>query len=77
MEGAIMSRMNDMSLQLESLVDHAGLESILALLRDMCYAKANHIAVEWQDVALAKQWIAYGIHINSAACAVQIGERRC
>jgi hypothetical protein len=55
-----------MNEQLEALIDTHGLDTVLSAIREICYAKANHIAVEWQDVGLAKQWLAKGIKVNSA-----------
>lgn len=56
--------------QLERLIDSQGLGSVLEMIREICYAKANHIAVEWQDMPLAKRWIAYAIRINSVVQAI-------
>lgn len=61
-----------MSKELEALIDQHGLDIVLRSIREICYAKANHIAMEWQDVALAKQWLAKGIRVNQAAQGVRI-----
>lgn len=53
--------------ELEAMIDRHGLECVLSAIREICYDKANHIAVEWQDVDLAKWWIAKGIKVNNAA----------
>jgi len=42
--------------QLESLIDSAGLNSVLMALSEICGAKAEHIATNWQDAHLAKRW---------------------
>lgn len=57
---------------LETLIDQHGLDIVLQSIREICYAKANHIAVEWQDVGLAKLWLAKGIRVNQAAQGVRI-----
>jgi hypothetical protein len=40
----------------ERLIDLRGIESVLVALSEICGAKAEHIAVNWQDTALAKRW---------------------
>ena len=42
--------------ELEALVDAAGIEAVLQGLSEICGLKAEHIAHNWQDVALAKRW---------------------
>lgn len=42
--------------ELESLVDHAGLQNVLAMLATICGEKAEHVAVNWQDAHAAKVW---------------------
>ena len=34
-----------MNNQLEALIDREGLDTVLAAIREICYAKASHIAV--------------------------------
>lgn len=58
--------------QLEQLVDAHGLQDVLHALREVCFDKANHIAHTWQDVELAKVWLAAGIRVNSAAQGVKV-----
>jgi hypothetical protein len=41
---------------LEAIVDRQGLHSVVELLAIVCGEKAEHIAVNWQDAGLAKQW---------------------
>jgi hypothetical protein len=57
--------------QLERMIDSQGLGSVLEMIREICYEKANHIAVEWQDMPLAKRWIAYAIRINNVVQAIR------
>lgn len=61
-----------MNQELEAMIDFHGLDNVLSAIREICYAKANHIAVEWQDVGLAKQWLAKGIRVNQAAQGVRV-----
>jgi hypothetical protein len=51
---------------LEWLIDLYGLPAILSNLSDVCDAKAHHIAIHWQDVALAKAWSAAQSYISEA-----------
>ena len=41
---------------LEALVDRWGLSGVLALLADVCNAKAEHVRENWQDESTAKSW---------------------
>lgn len=43
-------------LQLEAMVDKAGLRNVLWALQHIAYAKAGHIQVNWQDDGLARAW---------------------
>lgn len=51
---------------IEEMIDRYGLVSVLQALREVCYDKASHIAVEWQDLPLSKAWLAAGLYVNSA-----------
>lgn len=44
------------TVDLEKLVDSCGLSSVLMALSEICGAKAEHIATNWQDAQLAKDW---------------------
>ena len=41
---------------LEGMIDSMGLRSILLILQEIAYAKADHIQANWQDPNLAKEW---------------------
>ena len=43
-------------LTLESLVDAASLQGVLVALAEIAGEKAEHIATNWQDTRLAKDW---------------------
>lgn len=57
--------------QLERLIDSQGLGSVLTMIREICYAKASHTADNYQDVPLAKWWIAKAIRVNSVVQSIQ------
>jgi hypothetical protein len=57
--------------QLERLIDSQGLGSVLEMIREICYEKASHIATEWQDMPLAKWWIAKAIRVNSVVQSIR------
>ncbi len=42
--------------QLEQAVDRSSIGYVLAALADVASAKSEHVQVNWQDEALAKQW---------------------
>ena len=41
---------------LESTIDVCGIDAVLTAISEICGLKAEHIAVNWQDVPLAKRW---------------------
>jgi hypothetical protein len=41
---------------LEKLIDRHGIADTLIALSEICGAKAEHIATNWQDAHLAKRW---------------------
>jgi hypothetical protein len=43
-------------LQLETMVDQAGMANVLYALAHICQAKAEHIETNWQDLATAYLW---------------------
>lgn len=53
--------------QLEAMVDKAGMRNVLYALEHICSAKAEHIAVNWQDTFLAKVWEKQARLLNKTA----------
>ena len=47
---------NDIEYDLEQIVDRVGLTEVLAILSEICSAKASHVEENWQDKVLAKRW---------------------
>jgi len=41
---------------LESLIDAKGMQTVLETLAQIASEKADHIATNWQDLNLAKEW---------------------
>jgi hypothetical protein len=41
---------------LETLIDRRGVEQVLQQISEICGAKAEHIASNWQDAGLARRW---------------------
>lgn len=41
---------------LEAMLDRHSLHYLMLCLSTVCYAKAEHIASNWQDTATAKAW---------------------
>jgi hypothetical protein len=42
--------------ELEKLIDQRGIANVLMALSELCGAKAEHVASNWQDTILAKRW---------------------
>jgi hypothetical protein len=41
---------------LELMIDRIGLTAFANVLADICYEKAEHVSVNWQDKNLARIW---------------------
>jgi hypothetical protein len=48
--------MNECQKELEALIDKHGLRLVAESVVEVCWAKAEHLAVNWQDTASAKIW---------------------
>lgn len=44
--------------ELEALIDKHGLVAVLRSIEAICFEKAEHVAVDWQNASLAKRWCA-------------------
>ena len=54
----------------EHLVDKWGLSFLLATLEQVCYEKADHITMNWQDPKLAKTWENVGKKLDKLEAAL-------
>jgi hypothetical protein len=59
---------------LESMVDAVGLRRVLLVLVEICDAKAEHVAANWQDGSLAKAWKMAAIRVELAANSAAVGK---
>jgi hypothetical protein len=62
-------------LQLEAMVDRAGLGNVLYALEHICYAKADHVQANWQDPTTANRWERLGNAMHKAAHAASAHSR--
>jgi hypothetical protein len=51
---------------MEELVDKFGVRDTMLMLSDVISAKADHIAGNWQDEGLARQWVKAGQVVRKA-----------
>ena len=58
--------------ELESMVDKVGIRNVLWALAHIAGAKAEHVATNWQDVLLAKQWMKISGQIQSLVPRIKI-----
>lgn len=58
--------------QLEQLIDREGMGNVLAALVDVCQEKAAHLAENWQDDKLAKQWEKTGNELNKCSAKLSL-----
>jgi hypothetical protein len=59
-------------LALEALIDKLGLVEVLSQISEICHAKAEHIAENWQDVNLAKTWTKAAMQIETLSKKVSL-----
>lgn len=52
---------------LEEMVDKVGVRNVLYALAHICNAKAEHVAVNWQDTAMAKEWTRAAAKVDAFA----------
>lgn len=53
--------------ELERLIDHFTLASVLDSLREICDGKAQHIQEQWQDRTTARAWERAAGRLNTLA----------
>ena len=66
-----MFNRNDLKDDLEQTVDRVGLDTLFALLAEICQDKADHVASTWQDQGLAQAWVQDARFIEHAATKLQ------
>jgi hypothetical protein len=52
---------------IENLIDRIGISIFLQNVSYICGQKADHIAENWQDANLAKQWLRVASKVDDAA----------
>ena len=57
---------------LEAFVDATDIREVVSKLSWICSEKATHVADNWQDIALAKEWMHCSILLDR--CHVQLEE---
>ena len=63
--------MDNLMNTLEDLIDQNGLDTVMSGLEDVCRAKADHVAANWQDEELARRWEAWADIIGVATAKVR------
>jgi hypothetical protein len=58
---------------LEFFIDKYGIVEVLSGISYICSEKAEHVAVNWQDTALGKQWIGLSAQVDSAVARIEDG----
>lgn len=61
----------ELELALELLIDATSLVRVVDALRMVCYAKADHLAVNWQDARSARVWSNAGAWFSRPNASVQ------
>lgn len=53
--------------QLEKLVDATSIDTVARCLALVCFEKAEHVQINWQDRPLARQWESNGKRIATVS----------
>ena len=51
----------------EDYIDRHGMVHLLAMLENICYEKAEHVQVNWQDRTMASAWRRGAARVGKAA----------
>lgn len=62
----------DLAYQIEEYMDAHSAEDVLGILIDICYGKAEHLRVNWQDEAAAREWEKAAKVIERAASRIMV-----
>lgn len=57
---------------LETMIDAYGLDEVLVAISQVCGEKAEYVAINWQDVNLAKRWAKAAYFVTDAAFSCKI-----
>jgi hypothetical protein len=60
--------------QLKNILDHCALDTLLVMLSEIAYLKADHLRSNWQDSKSALLWHRAGHWLERASQAVPISE---
>lgn len=61
----------DLANQLEHLVDFYGIDNVLSMLGFVCGEKSEHIATNYQDAHMAKEWIKLSADLDKLQAEVE------
>ena len=64
--------MDSLSEKLESLVDQSDLDSVVNALAEICYGKAEHLRLNWQDSESARPWDKAGRVLDRATLHIDV-----
>jgi hypothetical protein len=64
--------MNELQEQLEALIDRHSLNTVIEALGEVAFAKSNHVAENWSDMAASKAWQIAGSGLQKLASKVGV-----
>lgn len=56
---------------LEAMIDRYGLAEVLSGISFICSEKAEHVAVNWQDTTMGKQWMKFSELVDQANARIE------
>lgn len=57
---------------LEELIDRTSLTEVLRMIEEICYGKAEHVMVNWQDKNLSRAWTRAAAEMDKVASRVNL-----
>jgi hypothetical protein len=58
--------------ELERILDHCALDTLLEMLAEVCWEKSDHSLENWQDAKSALLWIRAGHYLEQASQTVPV-----
>jgi len=67
-----MKNIEDITSELEAILDSSKLDRVVYALGEICWAKAEHLRSNWQDEELARRWEVAGNGLTNFSIKYQI-----
>ncbi len=63
---------SELDYAVEQLIDASSVAEVLEALEQVCWAKSEHLATNWQDMQTAKAWRGAALKLAAAAAKISV-----